>query len=170
MHIYGGLSLAIMCVAMGVSGMLRSTELPSERVGGARLAVLVLLFGAANGCWIVVRCCTECFTVDDRRLTYRRLFRTSEFELDRIVSAEWLGRAGMLKLVSPLGPTTIRFDALEPEQRWRLVQYLHDNIPVDVQSGWTAFAHHQVPPNGTGPTTCSSRGGDWIATFLRGSC
>ncbi|HEV3021594.1 MAG TPA: hypothetical protein VGX76_03980, partial [Pirellulales bacterium] len=61
------------------------------------MAAFVFLFGVANGCWIVIRCCIERFTVDDRRLTYRTVFRTSEFELDQVISAEWLGRAGVLK-------------------------------------------------------------------------
>jgi len=148
-NIYGGLIQAVLLGAAGWYGFLRGASLPADRVGDARFAAIVFSFGAVVSAWGAIRCCVACFTVEGRRLTYRSVFRRAVFELDRVARAEWLGRAGVLKLTSPAGSTTtIRFDVLEPQRRWQLVEYLHGQVPAEVQSGWTAFDHHQAPPTG----------------------
>jgi hypothetical protein len=150
-NIYAGLILGLLFGAAGMYELFRSVSLPVDRVSDARLLAFVFLLVAAKAGWGAIRCCIECFTLEGRRLTYRSVFGTAVFELDRVARAEWLGRAGVLQLISASASTTIRFDVLERQRRWQLVEYLHAQIPADVQTGWTAFDHHQAPPTGARP-------------------
>ena len=87
--------------------------------------------------------------VDGARLRFRGVFRAVEFDLSTVTHARWRHwPTASLKLASNSQRLKIQFGY---DGSPRLMEHLHQHIPLAVQVDWPVFHHHHLRPRVIGP-------------------
>lgn len=95
--------------------------------------------------WMLLAYYVESLTIREGTILQRGVLVTTSMKLSELVDVQWR-RPGVVVLRSYSGKVRIHLDNFTPEQRKKIIRWLHASTPRSIQQGWDRFCYTVAIP------------------------